>query len=498
MVNSNAKSKYYVFLSALVIILFVGISSCEDAHPRYIENPNAYLVSQLAHKRIIMLGDFYHSAPLPYETIMSLLNEWVDEVAAGRSGDRNVVLILEADRQIVNNLKSFISGGDWGILARYWLPYNTLEWFEFCSELRQLHFKIDSLNSVKSAFKDSISLSIFGGEPYNVLDNSELLGLSKAQIAKGFVNLRDSVSAYKVIHYLDSCSSKKAIIFYGLGHLIDKFVHKASAVLPPSETGGYYLAYYLKRRFSEDSVLSVAQMPFGRLSHNCWAFPIATHADILVPSRELSKDDFVGFPSEIQPGNFDAVITRNEFLIPGHPLCDVFGKEVIKADINRLAYFRKFLPGAIAQVYYDQALNSLELITGKNFHSLVGWKNWLKGTRYDGFKRIDSRAMQDEMFDRFYENTQDVHLREMLYDMGFRPVILNTGWTPTKAYWRETLWPHAIKDIKVNTSIGLLWVGTLKERMRAASYLMIMFGRPPLKPQSYLKLVRNRYYNAQY
>lgn len=481
-----------------VIMLCSGIvGGCAQSQEKYDSHPNAFLVKQLAAKRIVMLGDFYHSAPLPYQTLVSFLNEWVNEVAAGRSNARNVVLVLEDDRQVVKSLNDFISTGNWKPLVGFWLPYNTMEWFEFCSDLRQLHLKIDSLNSSRSAAHARISLSIFGGERFIVFDHPQLLRMSKVQAMKWFVNTRDSLSGHNVIEYLQSHQDKKAIIFYGLGHLVEEYAHKTED-LRYSESGGYYLAYYLKRRFGNDSVLSVAQMPYVKLNHKCWALPIAEHKDVYVPSRELSRDAFVGFPSEIQPGNFDAVITRKEVLIPGHPLGDVFGKTVVEADISRLAFLKKYLPGALAQKYYHETENSLKLITGKDFSDPVRWKLWLREAHYDGFGRIESKALADSIYDEFYTDPQNRALRMEMFGMGIGSMSMNANWIADRTHWKSTFWPEAIKNIKINDAVGLLWVGTPAEKKEAEHFLLKTFGAPLRQPQAYVKLIRQQQFGVHY
>ncbi len=481
---------------SLMLGLFVTLAGCGRTKSEFYSDPNVYLVKQLATKRIIMLGDFYHSAPLPYQTLTSLLNEWVNEVAAGKSHDRKVVLVLEADKQIVDNLKSFVSTGDLKPLVDYWLPNNTMEWLEFCSNLRALHQKIDSLN-VRRRNGEKILFDIFGGEAFNVIDNPSLLRWSREEGTKDFVGVRDSLAGQNIIGHLDSCGDTKAIIFYGLPHLIGNYVHKnVKGELPRSETGGYYLAHYLKKRFGADSVSTVCQIPPYLLGKESGFFRVAVDSDIYFPSSEVNAED-IHLPG-LQPRDFDGFITRHELDIPGHPLTDVFSKRVIQADISRMLFFKRFLPGAMAKSYYDEALESLQLITGRDFKDPAEWEHFAERVQYDGFARIESIAFADSMFHKFYSNTGSVSTRERLYEMGLRLPILGMEWTPSERYWRETLWPNAVDDIKLNTSVGLLWVGTPQEKKEAAEYLVKALGNPLEQPQVYLKLLRHRFYNVDY
>ena len=60
-----------------------------------------------------MRGDFAHSAPLSYKSLISLLNEWFEKVKTGEPKDNNTALVLEADPQQVNKPKELITTGNW-------------------------------------------------------------------------------------------------------------------------------------------------------------------------------------------------------------------------------------------------------------------------------------------------------------------------------------------------------------------------------------------------
>lgn len=487
------------FLAPVFLLLFISFAfmpgGCGQSHEKYYSNPDVYLVRQLAAKRIVMLADFYHSAPLPFETLTSFLDEWEKEVASGKSSSTKVVLVLEDDKQIVDNLRTFISTGDWKPLVHFWLPYNTMEWLEFCSDLRALCMRIDSVNARRAPGR-RIKFGILGGEEYDIFDHPALLRLSKEEGAKEFVSLRDSMSASNIIDYLDSCRDTKAIVFYGLAHLIGKYVHKNSAFLPESETGGYYLAHYLKRRFGGDSVLTVAQITSGRVNKKCWLYPVAARSDVFVPSKELrSKDiDFFGF----RPDYFDGFITRRERLIIGHSLGSILSRTVVEADIRRLSFLRGYLPGGLAQRYYNEALESLRFTTGEGFKDPHEWEVWFSKTQYDGFRRISSKSFANQVFNEFYQSAPEEDLRKHLYDLGFPEEILNPDAMQSQDYWKHVLWPQMMKRMKIYESIGLLWVGTPDEKKEAEDYLTKTLGWPLKKPQDYLKSDRKNFFHADY
>lgn len=492
---TDSRANNSVLLFALVILSITSVK-CGIGRREYYTNPNIYLVSRLAHVRIIMLSDFYHSASLPFKTLVSLLSEWVTEAAGGKSKDTKVVLVLEDDKQIVDNLKSFISAGDWKPLVDYWLPYNSMEWLEFCADLRALNLRIDSLDS-RPGVRQKISFDILGGEASNIFDDPSLLRQSKEEGAKYFVGTRDSLSARNVSAYLDSSEFTKAIIFYGRAHLVGEFVHKdVAGALPPSETGGYYLAHYLKERFGADSVLTVCQISPYSLNLRSSFYSLAQDSNIFFTSKEISSKDI--YLSGLQPQDFDAFITRRELIIPAHPLTHIFSKVVVQADVSRSLFLKDYLPEVLAERYYDEAIQSLQLITGENFKGALEWQSWFKKAKYDGFARMESELLANQLFLDFCKNAPSESPRRELYDLEFDAGIHDMNSIPSENYWWNTIWPGMVDRIKIYDSIGKLWVGTAEEKRQARNLLVKVFGTPSTEPQDYLKLCRSHFYDVDY
>ncbi len=474
-----------------VVFLFTTAINCGVTGKKYYTHPNSYIIDQLANKKIIMLADFAHGYPLPYKSLIFLLNKWIKKVKNGESKDHDIVLILEADTQEVNNLNEFISSGNWKPLMDYWLPYNTMEWLEFCADLRSLNMKIDSLNEQKD-FIPKISFDIFGGEVYNILDNPKGLQLSKEEGAKYFVNVRDSLTAKNIIGYLSKNKNQKAILFYGNNHLIKNYVNKnVGKDLPNSETKGYYLAYYLKKRFCGKSVLSINQVKVSQQMIKNSPFAIAKDSNIFIYSQNIPWKN-------IQPKNYDGFILRNEEMVPSHNLSYIFSRNIIKADIKRMSMFGKYLPGALAERYYNEAFESLKLITGEKFKNLSEWKNWFEKSNYDGFKRLNSNDFAKQIFDEFYQNTNNKEVRNQLYKLGIGIGILDINNIPSKESWKDVVWPEELNYIKWLNTIGMLWVGTTEEKKEAKEFLVRYTGKNFSEPQDYLKYYRNFFKKVGY
>ena len=490
--------KYYFFRNsiirvALLIIILTSSINCGVKNREYYTHPNVYIIDQLAHEKIVMLADFSHGYALPYKSLISLLNEWVYKVKSGESKDYNLSLILEADTQEVSNLKMFLLNGNYESLLKFWLPYNTMEWLEFCADLRALDMKINKLDEDKS-FPHKINFDLSGGETYNAFDNPKKYQFSKIEGQKFFVDLRDSSASQNIIAYLDKNKNRKAIIFYGSTHLIKNLVHKnVDDSLPDSETIGYYLAHYLKKRYGDDSVLSINQAWISKQMLENSLFSSAVDSDIFVYSNNIPWNKF-------QPQNYDGFIIRTENLAPCHYLRNIFSRNIIAADIERLQYIKKYLVGALAGRFYNEAKESLELLTGQNFNEIDEWQNWIKKNNYDGIARLDSKEFENYIFDNYYENPTNNKIKLEMYTLGFGPAIMGKQLIP-KSEWEEN-WKAVLRPLKYLNAVGLLWVGTSEEKQKAKSYLATVVGGvkvgEELKPEDYLKLYRKFYGSVNY
>jgi hypothetical protein len=69
---SSVQNNY--FKISFVILLVAAAIIYLEWDKKYYYNPDSYIIDQLANKKIIMLGDFGHGYPLPFKSLISLLN----------------------------------------------------------------------------------------------------------------------------------------------------------------------------------------------------------------------------------------------------------------------------------------------------------------------------------------------------------------------------------------------------------------------------------------
>ena len=482
----------YSIRATLIIIISFLFVSCNHSQQKFYTNPDSYIIDQFANKRVIMLGDFMHYSPVSYESLISLLKEWLVKIQHGKSKDHNIVLILEADTQEVSNLKQFLSTGNWKPLLEYWLPYCSLEWLEFCSNLRAFDNEIRELNERKDFNK--INFDIYGGEYGSIFDSPELLRDSKSEGSKFFINKRDSISAQNVISYLNRHKNYKAVIFYGNLHLIKNYVNKnILGASIDTQIYGYYLAHYLKQEFGERQVLSINQYEVGQQTINKAPFFATNASDIFVYSQYIPW-------RYIKPENYDAYILRHDKTeIRGHSVAYIFSNNVIDADIKKMQFLKKYFPGYLAEGYYNIAQQSLQLITGKNYNTISQWQNWIKNSNYDGAERLGSKKFENDMYDLYFNSFNNRMIIAKLYLFGIGKEIVSQQLLSKSQ--RDKLWKESLLKIKFLNEIGIYWVGTKEEKREAQKYLGSFVDRSKytgvMEPEDYLKLYRKTYENVK-
>jgi hypothetical protein len=181
-------------------------------------------------------------------------------------------------------------------------------------------------------------------------------------------------------------------------------------------------------------------------------------------------------------------------------MSNVFSIKVIKADIKKMIFLEKYLPGELAKNYFNRAKESLELLTGLNYDSVSRWQGWIENNHYDGVSRLDSKEFEQELYDTYYRNPNDDKIKMKLYSLGFGQAITGKEMM-SKSLW-EKEWKSNLNNIKFINAIGLIWVGTDEEKLNAKNYLDSIIKEKQAgensEQQSYLRFFRNYYMNLNY
>ncbi len=479
------------FTLFFLLLISLWLASCWKKEPAFSTHPESKLIKELDHRKIVMLADFRHGQPLSFRSLIFLLDQWIEMLETDKSNQPSLTLVLEWDDEIVGKINKYLETGNLDDFVEFWLPYGSLEMLEFVADLRQIYLKINSLNNELSQ-NEKIHFEIIGGEVSNLFNDVRLLKQSKHEGVKYFVQKRDSLAANKIIQYLNAHPSQKALVFYGSAHLIKNFVLKNNMnTLKDKDSYGYYLAYYLKHKYGDDSVLSVNQVVLP--PQNLLNSPFAKVKDknIFVYSQNIPWKN-------LKPENYDAFIIRHEVFIPRHPLYLIFSRRVVESCIKRMKFLEPYLPRYQAKHYYDIALESLKFITGKNFNTIKNWESWYLKNGFDGLERLDSEDFAEFVFRDYYENYKDANTRRRLVMFGFGTGIMAVNNLPEKRYWKEVLWHEVLPGIKLLNSIGINWIGYPDEKEKAKEIIESITKKRFSWEDEYLKFWRKYYCQASY
>jgi hypothetical protein len=501
----------------LPLLLFVlAFLSCDNAASKIHKNPEEYLIKELRNKRVLMLGDFGHGQPLPYHSILELLNTWVSLVEQGSDVDKNIVLVLESDSAGVDLLKRFIASNDPVPLLNHWFlnEHVTMEHLEFYANLRRLSKRIDSLNT-RLPEQKRVVFDFLGPEGVPVYKPNISLDSLSLDIFDYFLKERDVNTARRVIDYLGIHKDTKAIVYYGNAHLIktlsDKNIEKDSR-LKNKDTRGFYLAHYLKKEFGGGQVLSVNQLRLDTSD----AFAKKITSSILA---NLGKDNFyikadALFRKLLFFPRYDGFVVRREPFVHGHEIGRIFSRNVACACLLRMDEYARDPANALFERYFLLSITGiLPYLTGTNFEYpikpeawfksgkpaivLREWKDWITANGSAVSQRLESKDFQDNVKRLYVRSFGSRVLKEQLLSIGFGDNMWNiSGFSENQ--WDSLIWPEAIDRIKCLNAIGRNWFGDSSEQDKAHDFLVHYTGKTFSDPDLYLKWFRSNRDSVSY
>ncbi len=212
-----------------------------------------------------------------------------------------------------------------------------LENLEYYTNLRKFSLAVDSLNKHR---EKKISFKMKAFEQVGGINADRVASLSEMEHELWFVNERDSVTAGRVINYIDSNPNEQILIFYGSAHLNDsKFSKRMGGIekLTDEESMGYFLAYYLEQAFGIENVLKI--MPWGSNLYKVaqkQVFPYPGHRSFIAKPKDL------GVPDSLAPGSDYIYNIQFDFLplIEGLRVCS---KLALSNNIECIKYVLPFV-----------------------------------------------------------------------------------------------------------------------------------------------------------
>ena len=237
-----------------------------------------FVLEKLEQYRIVMMADEGHGERLYLQSVVSVLNNWLDANMKRADTDNPVcpdlIMVLEADSLQVKAMENYFASGDFRDvteLGHILAPQFTTAKLEFYQDLGKLSRRVEQYNQTRDRDRQ-IQLSFFGPEwPIDISN------WSIAKREQFFLYERDEHSSQQLIDRLEQQPESKALVFYGRVHLERGLVTKS---IEGKRVEGHYLAHYLTETFG-DGVCVLGQLAgrsVGGLYSGAFARPGKTYA----------------------------------------------------------------------------------------------------------------------------------------------------------------------------------------------------------------------------
>ncbi len=478
----SGKKLILFFFSIFILFSSISIKSQEGDSLYYVD-PNAFVAREIFNKKIVMLGDGGHHQPAVYHYLLGTLNEWL-ELCQTKTEEENLTLIIEDEESMSNEINNYIRSGDMQTVVGKILGFN-LEDLEYYSNLRKFSHAIDSLNRHR---EKKISFKVKAFEQAGSINSDRVISLSQREQQLWFVNERDSVTAEGVINYINANPNERILIFYGSAHLIDRRISKrmgGTDKLTPEESQGYFLAYYLIKKFSAENVVKI--VPWMGTSY-------FKKQDFPYPGRKsfIAKSEDLGVPDSLVAGS--DYIYNNHFdylpLIEGGRICS---KVMLNKKIELIKYVQPFRPSYVADMEYYRSMQNIYYITG----------SYLRGdTITEQLKNLSDFNTTDFLYSNRFDsllsplNYMIPQINWFFRDYGVDAskdsimILLNR--------FKDMSAMFLMHRVKFTNSIGIYWFGYPDEKVKAKEYLVKFSGEDFIEPEKYLQWYRMKYYGYEY
>jgi len=486
-------------ISLILLVLLPAIAGCgrnieselEDhiaAHANY--DVNGFVLEKLEQNRVVMVADAGHGVRLYLQSVLGILNHWLDTNIISASSESPIcpelILVLEADSLQVKGIVEYGYSNDpydvldIGLLGA---PQFTTAKLEYYHDLAELRKRIDQYNQTCRDDRQ-LSLSLFGPERPIEMDN-----WSVEKREQFFVYERDEFSSQRLAEHLKRHPESKTLVFYGESHLERARIAKGIESEPVE---GYYLAHYLTETFGDNGgvyVLGQIQAGVGGGSY-CRLFA--------APRRSYGLDNTV-FPYEYH-ANDSGITAKDGWLVlfgqyaPSMPLYQIYSEALLEFIVHNLpdladttnefdrcylsaaAAYLEMVPDTSSQKPYR--LNSPNVI-----ETIRAWQQWADTARVRYVASIESLDLWDRMVDRLAEaDPSEVrpYIHRLNYSLGPRYALdWGEDMPPPREvaqHYREHLriWR---KEIVVERLVHMLWVCTDEECKAAVAVLKKETGR---------------------
>ncbi len=486
-----------------------GWTEADKAYFMRNTNPDIvdYAIEKLKENRIVMIGDHGHASAVPMRGVISVLKAWAEAMEEGKNPDalpHALYFVVERDNirdEEVRN-RFFESGNLMEILLDVdFIGTFTNAAFEYFSDLRDIALRIKALNSGKTGpnriFFDVVC-------PEMIIDTA---GWTIEKRNAWFLEERDLYASARVIELLEKKPEARAIVFYGSAHMAKDLAPKLDA-----DHTGYYMGHYLNERFANDGgVFCIDQLElsgFSRIpayvSENPGFgldYPVAQR---LFGSSDQPPDGYLFHGPASSFIHSEKIINRifSESIVD-HILERLRGRSTL--DEKEVPYFE--------QLILKEWFLYIWLVGGKDMRNtdvndpaavrkaaeeLSAWK---AAASLDVVEDIASLAVFERLVDWFFTTrTQEEINTSIQWHLGYldhkdlRSVFAKLGTKMPEQL--DNMKKHLQEnktEIVARSLIDIMWIGTEREKTKAAAVLRNLTGTELGSPKEWSEWYRESY-----
>lgn len=490
MKNSLPKS-INLFISLFLTVPFVQISQAANSDSLYYTNPNNYIGQELFKRKIVMLGDYgpNHHQPASYHRLMRILYKWLETANLGNE-ERNLSLVIENDEPTAYAINKFIIDGNMKEFTDTVKSEFYLETLEHLIELRKFSGIIDSVNRNR---ENKISITVKGFEQVGYINSERIIKLTSRDDEYWFVHERDSVTAKGIIDYLHNNPDEQILVFYGYFHLQNRLLDKRRSgisELTEEEGKGYCLAYYLKKEFGKENVLTIDPRCFVPEIFDNTLFEPLKDKEFLLRTETLPVDE------EDKPGIDLTISCKDKFVNPinAEYICSRYMFEKL---VNKIFWVKKWISGFKALNQYYLALGILQYSTGMHFKDDNELRIWLNKANFDSLNWLYSDKFKKRLEYMFINYPDEEFINSVISNFGSSYTVDENQLLKFDK-WTSGELPKILEQVKFTNSIGVYWLGYAGEKIKAKDFLVKFSGQDYNEPERYLKWYRMKFYGTDY
>lgn len=473
--NKAGSSMYlrrnFLTVSILMSVFWAhNITNLKGEEKNYNTNPYGFVASEITQNKIVMLGEngaVDHYNLFPHITFLNIIKSWNNIVQKENLHNKTLTLIIEKSPSAVKLIQKCMDDNDLNPFVEKECLIYSLEDLYLFSRLGELKKEIQSNGN---------KLKIVGFEIDERYDNEWFFKKSNEERSNFTGTERDSLLYENISSYIKVNPDENILINYGKAHLCDEYYQRT---FPPDIYGkGHCFAYYLRRDL-KDKFVTIDQTfiedPFFENRSN---LSYLRKVNFLV-----EKGDTV-FLNQIRYSRLitDYTIIKHDGLVGPHFIRNIFSRNTLLLNNNLLYEFegfsKKYNKKLSLQPKENQnplvalLLQSIILITGKNFNSIPEYSAYLDSTKNEFYHiRISKEEFSKELFTYLKNNPEDNEFRFMLYCIGMIPNIYFSVGIPPEELWDKDLWKSTRVNMNYFDYVGLLWLGTDGEKMKAKEFL---------------------------